>query len=96
MNDLLGFVAGVCTTVSFLPQVIQVWRTRSVDDISLGMYSTFVFGVGLWLIYGIVTVQIALIVTNTITLALAGSVLAMKLRYGRRHARAENKQNFYC
>lgn len=86
MNDLLGFVAGVCTTVSFLPQVMQVWRTRSVDDISLGMYSTFVFGVCLWLVYGIVSAQIALIVTNVVTLALAGSVLSMKLRYGRRSA----------
>lgn len=86
MNDLLGFVAGVCTTVSFLPQVLQVWRTRSVDDISLGMYSIFVVGVGLWLIYGIVSAQIAMIVSNSVTLALAGSVLAMKLRYRKRGA----------
>lgn len=86
MNDLLGFVAGVCTTVSFLPQVLQVWRTRSVDDISLGMYSTFVFGVGLWLIYGIISAQAAIVVTNMVTLVLAGSVLAMKLRYRKRRA----------
>lgn len=89
MNDLLGFVAGVCTTVSFLPQVLQVWRTRSVDDISLGMYSIFVVGVGLWLIYGIVSAQIAMIVSNSVTLALAGSVLAMKLRYRKRGAEAK-------
>jgi MtN3 and saliva related transmembrane protein len=81
MIDLLGFVAGICTTLSFLPQVVQVWRTRSVSDISLGMYSTFVFGVCLWLIYGIVSAQVALIATNVVTLALAGSVLAMKLFY---------------
>jgi len=81
MIDLLGFVAGICTTLSFLPQVVQVWRTRSVDDISLGMYSTFVFGVCLWLVYGFVTMQIALIATNIVTLVLAGSVLAMKIRY---------------
>lgn len=86
MNDLLGFVAGVCTTVAFLPQVLQVWRTRSVDDISLGMYSTFVFGVGLWLVYGIISAQAAIIVTNMVTLVLAGSVLAMKLRYRKRGA----------
>ena len=81
MIDLLGFIAGICTTLSFLPQVVQVWRTRSVDDISLGMYSTFVFGVCLWLAYGIITMQVALIATNIVTLVLAGSVLAMKLRY---------------
>ena len=82
MVDWIGMVAGFCTTLSFLPQVIQVWRTRSVDDISLCMYSTFVFGVCMWLIYGIVSQQIALIITNSITLGLSGSVLAMKVRYG--------------
>ena len=85
MIDFLGIVAGGCTTLSFLPQVIQVWRTRSVDDISLGMYSAFVFGVCLWLIYGIVSAQIALILTNIVTLVLAGSVLTMKIRYRGRH-----------
>ncbi|WP_263769429.1 SemiSWEET transporter [Propionivibrio soli] len=84
--DFLGIVAGICTTLSFLPQVAQIWRTRSVDDISLGMYSTFVTGVCLWLVYGVVSAQIALILTNVVTLALAGSVLAMKLRYGKRSA----------
>lgn len=88
MIDLLGFVAGVCTTVAFLPQVFQVWRTRSADDISLGMYSIFVSGVALWLVYGVVSAQIAIIVSNSVTLVLAGSVLAMKVHYSRRRARA--------
>jgi MtN3 and saliva related transmembrane protein len=83
MIDLLGICAGICTTVAFLPQVLQVWRTRSVDDISLGMYLTFVLGVSLWLIYGIVSAQVAIILANAVTLGLAGSVLAMKIRYGK-------------
>ena len=87
MTDLIGMVAGFCTTLAFLPQVIQVWRTRSVADISLGMYSTFVFGVCMWLVYGIVSEQIALIVTNVVTLGLSGSVLTMKLIYRNRDKR---------
>ncbi|AOX99460.1 SemiSWEET transporter [Jeongeupia sp. USM3] len=85
--DWIGHVAGVCTTFSFLPQVIKVWRTRSVEDISLGMYSLFVFGVALWLLYGVVIASWPLIIPNTITLVLAGSVLAMKLRYSVRGKR---------
>ena len=85
--ELLGFVAGACTTLSFLPQVLQVWRSRSADDISLGMYSVFMLGVSLWLIYGIASIQIAVIVANGVTLVLAGSVLIMKLRYGNRSKR---------
>ncbi|WP_432720641.1 SemiSWEET transporter [Jeongeupia wiesaeckerbachi] len=79
--DWIGHVAGVCTTMAFLPQVIKVWRTRSVDDISRGMYSLFVFGVALWLLYGVVINSWPLMIPNAITLVLAGSVLVMKLRY---------------
>ena len=89
--ELLGFVAGACTTLSFLPQVLHVWRSRSADDISLGMYTVFMLGVSLWLIYGIVSAQIAVIVANGVTLVLAGSVLVMKLRYGRRSKNVANE-----
>ena len=37
LTELTGFVAAILTTFSFVPQVLHVWRTRSVADISLGM-----------------------------------------------------------
>ena len=89
--ELLGFVAGACTTLSFLPQVLHVWRSHSADDISLGMYTVFMLGVSLWLIYGIASAQIAVIVANGVTLVLAGSVLIMKLRYGNRSKHVANE-----
>ncbi len=79
--ETLGFVAGACTTVAFLPQVLQVWRTRSASDISLWMYCVFLFGVALWLAYGIFVAAMPLIITNLVTLRLAGAVLVMKLRF---------------
>ena len=56
MNDMtstIGFLAAVLTTVSFVPQVLKVWRARSATDISLGMYTLFTLGVALWLVYGV-------------------------------------------
>ncbi|WP_255990429.1 SemiSWEET transporter [Chitinolyticbacter albus] len=79
--DLVGYIAGFCTTISFLPQVLQVWRTRSVADISLGMYSLFVTGIALWLAFGIAIGSWPVIIPNIVTLLLAGSVLVMKLRF---------------
>jgi MtN3 and saliva related transmembrane protein len=35
---MLGTVAGVVSTLAFLPQVFKIWRTQSTKDISLGMY----------------------------------------------------------
>jgi MtN3 and saliva related transmembrane protein len=78
---VLGAVAGLLTTVSFVPQVLKTWRTRSTADISLGMFSAFTAGVALWLVYGILIEEIPIIVANAVTLALAGTILILKLRY---------------
>ncbi len=52
-------------------------------DISLRMYLLLCTGVALWLVYGLFVKSISLILTNGITLLLAGIVLVLKLRYRR-------------
>lgn len=79
---LLGFAAAMCTTLAFAPQVMKVWRTRSTADISLGMFLVLVFGIVLWLIYGLLSGDGPLIACNAVTLVLAGAILFMKLKYG--------------
>ncbi len=83
-KDLIGYVAAVLTTTAFVPQVLHTWRTRSVDDVSLGMYLAFTTGIGLWLVYGVLDNAWPLILANSLTFALALSILAMKIRYGSR------------
>ena len=78
----IGFIAALLTTVAFLPQALKVWQTRSAKDVSLGMYLLFTLGVALWLIYGVLLNSWPIIVSNLVTLVLAGVVLAMKLRFG--------------
>lgn len=80
--SILGFVAAGMTTLSFLVQALRILKHRSTKDISLGMYLMFCFGVGLWLIYGILLHAWPIIIANAITLALAGAVLAMKMKFG--------------
>ena len=82
LADLLGAIAGILTTLAFVPQVWRVWRTRSTRDISLGMYLVFTAGVGFWLAYGLVLGAWPIIVANSVTLMLTGTVLALKLRHG--------------
>lgn len=79
--DWLGHLAGFCTTAAFLPQVVQVWRSRSARDISLAMYALFVSGLLLWTVYGLLLGAWPIVVANALTLVLAGSVLVMKLRF---------------
>lgn len=81
-HDLTGTLAATLTTVSFIPQVWQVLKTRHTADISLAMYGLFTAGVALWLVYGLMLSAWPIIIANSITLLLAGMVLVMKLRYG--------------
>jgi MtN3 and saliva related transmembrane protein len=81
LHDIIGTVAAVLTTVSFIPQAIKTFRTRDVSGISLRMYSAFTAGVALWLVYGILLTAWPIIIANLVTLSLALSILVMKLRY---------------
>ena len=78
----LGLTAGFCTTIAFIPQVLKTWRTRSAKDLSLAMFVVYLTGILLWLFYGVLLGDIAIMLANAATSVLAGSVLYFKLRYG--------------
>ena len=80
-TELIGHLAGFCTTVAFVPQVVKVWRSKSARDVSLGMYAVFVLGLALWLAYGWLLRAWPIVIANSLTIALAGAVLVLKLRY---------------
>jgi len=79
----LGFVAAFCTTAAFVPQLVRVLRLRSARDISLPTFLLFSVGVFLWLLYGIYTGSKPVIASNSVTLVLSVSILALKLRFDR-------------
>lgn len=83
-QQLLGLVAACLTTTSLIPQVLQIWRSRSARDISLGMYLIFVTGIALWLAYGVIAGDLPLMLSNSVSLLLAGGILVMKLVFDRR------------
>ena len=77
----VGYLAAILTTFSFLPQALQVIRTKDTKGINLTMYSMFVGGVACWTVYGIYLGDMALIAANAVTLLFASTVLLYKLRY---------------
>lgn len=80
-SDTIGYVAAVLTTAAFLPQAWLTFRARRAQGVSLAMYSIFSFGVGLWLVYGVLLVAWPVILANLVTLVLALFILGMKLRF---------------
>ncbi|NEP77070.1 MAG: hypothetical protein F6K39_02140 [Okeania sp. SIO3B3] len=87
--EAVGMVAGVQTTLAFLPQAVRVWRTKSAKDISLATFVLFTSGVSCWLAYGLLIHSMSIILANFVTLLLAASILVLKLRYTRQDQRAE-------
>jgi len=81
MSEIIGFIAAACTTFAFVPQAVRVWRTHSVEDISLLMYLILVAGVALWIVYGAFIHSLPVIIANCVTLVLAGAVLVGKVRF---------------
>ena len=81
-TEILGFLAAVCTTASFVPQVWHILKTRDTRALSLMMYLLFTVGVVLWLVYGIMIGSTPVVAANSITLVLALVILTCKVRWG--------------
>ncbi len=80
--SFFGFAAAFCTTAAYIPQVVRIWRTRSTQDISLGMFLVMTLGLVFWLIYGFSIGSLPVIVCNGATLVMTGTILVLKLRHG--------------
>jgi MtN3 and saliva related transmembrane protein len=82
MELWVSALAALLTTAAFVPQAMHIIRHRETKAISLVMYVAFASGVALWLVFGVLIGNWAIIVSNAITLVLTLAIVGMKLRYG--------------
>jgi len=68
--DIIGLFAGTCVTISVIPQILKVWRTKKVKAISLKTFSILTFGIGVWIVYGILKSDLPIIITNSVSFCL--------------------------
>ena len=80
--EIVGFLAGILVALSFLPQVIKSWKTKSTKDIAISLSIVNLSGQVLWIIYGFLVGSASLIVMSGITLLLTLSLLILKLKHG--------------
>lgn len=81
--EILGMTAGTISSITFLPQVIKTWKSRSAKDISLWMLLFVTSSVILWLIYGIFLKSIPIIYTNSAVLLMSLILLYFKWAFDR-------------
>ncbi|HMI78930.1 MAG TPA: SemiSWEET transporter [Ferruginibacter sp.] len=79
--EIIGLVAGTITSVTFLPQVTRIWKTRFAKDVSLTMLLLLMLGTSVWLAYGLLRNDAAIIYTNSMVLAMGLAMLFFKLKF---------------
>ena len=80
--EALGLIAGGFVVFASLPQILKIIKTKRTNDISLPMYIALNIGTFLWLVYGLLTQQMALIITNVIFQIFNLSILFLKIKHG--------------
>lgn len=73
----VGILAGLCTTIAFVPQVVKIWK-QGGRDLSYGMLAFYFAGVVLWLTYGIMLSALAIIIANAATGTLVAVATVLK------------------
>lgn len=79
---MIGYIATVCTTSSVIPGLYRAWKTKSAGDLSLYQLWLLQSGIVLWLIYGITTGQLPVILANSISTILNGFLIGLRYKYG--------------
>lgn len=82
--EILGLAAAILTTYAFVPQVLKVWKTKEVEDLSLSMYLIFLVGIFLWFAYGYLMESLSIMLANVVTGFLVLSLIYFKLKYSKR------------
>lgn len=81
MIEYVGFAAGTLTVASFLPQVIQAWKTKRVKDVSFWMMAMLMLGAATWITYGVMKKDMPVIMTNVLALLLQGAIMVAKIKF---------------
>jgi len=88
MSELLangvGVVAACLSMASFAPQIVKILRERDASAVSTQMYVVTVSGFAVWIAYGVMIGSWPVAGSNIVNLALSGTILVLKQRYGDR------------
>lgn len=79
--DILGIIAGICTSSAIIPQIVKTLKKKKAQEVSIFMFIVLMTGNGLWVYYGVVKSDIAIISTNIFALSLNIMMIVLKYRY---------------
>ena len=80
--QILGIVAGICTSVSLVPQLIKIIKSKKANDVALFMLLILLAGQILWIVYGVQKDDIPIIATNSFSVLVNAVTLVLRIIYG--------------
>jgi len=80
--EIIGFTAGIFTTLALVPQAIKSWKSKHTKDVSLMWITILTVGIFLWLVYGLLINSMPLVIANAVSFIFALTILILKLRFG--------------
>jgi len=86
LANAFGVTAGLCSMVSFVPQIAKMLRERSAAGVSLRMYAVTIVGFICWTVFGLLTNSWPVAGANAVCLVLVSTILVLRLRFGDKDA----------
>jgi MtN3 and saliva related transmembrane protein len=90
-TQIVGIAAGICTSVSLLPQLIKLIKTKKAEDLSLFYLGILFIGIALWIWYGTMREDVPIIATNSFSLLINAIVIILGWRYKRQNSEANSR-----
>lgn len=80
--NTFGVVAGLCSMVSFLPQIWKITRSKDASAVSLRMYAVTIVGFICWTVFGALSQSWPVTLANAVCLFLVSVIFVLRLRFG--------------
>lgn len=81
LNTIIGFIAGILTAISMLPQLVKTVKEKKAAHISVIMLLVLMIGVSLWIVYGFLNKDWPIIITNIISFGLNVGMFFLRIKY---------------
>ncbi len=87
LQDIIGYLASVCMVLGYMPQAIVTMRTRDTDGIALPTFIMLGLGSVFFVVNGILSSNIPLVITNVITTVCSVIIFGIKIHNDRKKKR---------
>ena len=79
--EVIGLFGSLLSSITFIPQVVQTWKTKSVSDLNLTMLLIIVLSTVVWLVYGFGRGVLPVIIANAIIFILSVMLVYFKFTF---------------